>query len=131
MPDETAHRGLNATIRAFGEAWARGDAYKLEEMLSPTYTHTNVRGELQDRDAWLEYARGRSGATTQIVFADVLTRIVGEIAIVTGRNDIAGGNDGRSNRSLRFTQVWIRKDGRWLREAFQATFTDGTGAKSA
>jgi hypothetical protein len=22
---------------------------------------------------------------------------------------------------LRFTQVWVKRDGRWLREAFQAT----------
>ena len=94
-------------------------------MLSPSYTHTDVRGRFQDRDTWLEYARGRSGATTQIAFADVTTRLMGDVAIITGRNEMVGGNivsgDARSNLSLRFTQVWVRRDGRWLREAFQAT----------
>ena len=125
----SAQRDLEARIVEFGEAWARGDHDALAEMLSPSYTHTNVWGELQDRDAWLQYARGRSGATTTFGFADVVTRFVGETAIVTGRNDIVGGNialrDGRSDRSLRFTQVWVRRDGTWLREAFQATFISG------
>jgi hypothetical protein len=26
--------------------------------------------------------------------------------------------------AVRFTQVWARRDGRWLREAFQATLVD-------
>jgi ketosteroid isomerase-like protein len=124
MSDETARRELDAAIRDFGEAWARGDISALRGMLSPSYTHTTVRGRIQDHDEWLEYARGRSGATTEIAFADVTTRLVGDVAIVTGRNDIIGGNDGLTNRSLRFTQTWVRRDGRWLREAFQATFID-------
>jgi len=97
-------------------------------MLSPDYTHTDVRGRFQGRDEWLEYARGRSGAATQITFADVTTRMMGDVAIITGRNDMVGGKivvgDERSSLSLRFTQIWIRRDGRWLRAAFQATLVD-------
>jgi hypothetical protein len=43
-------------------------------------------------------------------------------------NNVTGGNivigDERSSLSIRFTQVWARRDGRWLREAFQATLVD-------
>jgi hypothetical protein len=53
---------------------------------------------------------------------------MGDVAIITGRNDMVGGNivvgDERSNLSLRFKQIWVRRDGRWLREAFQATLVD-------
>jgi ketosteroid isomerase-like protein len=123
MSDEkTARRELDAAIRDFGEAWAVGDTDALRGMLSPSYTHTTVRGRIQGHDEWLEYARGRQGATTEIAFADVATRLIGDVAIITGQNDIIGGNDGLSNRSLRFTQIWVRRDGRWLREAFQATW---------
>jgi Domain of unknown function (DUF4440) len=128
MSDEAAERELDVAIKGFGEAWARGDTDVLRGMLSPTYTHTDVRGRFQDREAWLEYARGRSGATTQIAFADVTTRLIGDVAILTGRNDMVGGNivlgDERPNLSLRFTQIWVRRDGCWLREAFQATLVD-------
>jgi ketosteroid isomerase-like protein len=125
VTDETTRRELDAQIVAFGEAWARGDADALKDMLSRSYTHTTVRGRLQNREEWLEYARGRGGATTDISFADVTTRLVGDVAIITGRNDIKGENDGWRNRSLLFTQVWVRSDGHWLREAFQATFVSG------
>lgn len=125
MSDDGAQSELDDTIVAFGEAWARGDYQTLKSMLAPSYTHTDVRGRFQDRDAWLEYARRRSGATNQIDSVDVTTRLVGDVAVITGRNDIKGSGivsgDTRSEISLRFTQVWIRTDGRWLREAFQAT----------
>ena len=128
MSDETARRELDDAIRGFGKAWAGGDTDALRGMLSPSYTHTDVRGRFQDRDEWLEYARGRTGAATQISFADVTTRLMWNVAIVTGRNDVAGVNivvgDERSKLTLRFTQIWIRKDGRWLREVFQATLVD-------
>ena len=31
--------GLDEAVRLFGEAWAGGDIAKLEELLSPSYTH--------------------------------------------------------------------------------------------
>ena len=56
------------------------------------------------------------------------SRILGDVAIMTGMNIVRGGgarNAGdRQDLVLRFTQVWIWRDGRWLREAFQATPLD-------
>ena len=105
-----ALRALDLATREFGEAWAHGDTDALRQMLSPNYTHTEVRGRFLYRDEWLAYASGRAGATTQIAFADVTTRLVGDSAIITGRNDMTGGNivigDERSSLSIRFTQVW-------------------------
>jgi Domain of unknown function (DUF4440) len=83
MSDEIALRALDLATRDFGEAWARGDTDALRQMLSPTFTHTDVRGRFLDRDEWLAYAHGRVGATTQIAFADVTTRLVG--SVVDGR----------------------------------------------
>jgi ketosteroid isomerase-like protein len=124
-PDDTAKQELDARIVEFGEAWARGDAERLRGMLSPGYTHTDVWGEILDRDAWLAYARGRSGMQAQITFADVIMRFAGNVAIVIGRNDVSGqvglSRPGPASPRIRFTQVWVRSDGRWLREAFQAT----------
>ncbi len=116
---------LQEAIRRFGEAWASGDLKTLEALLSPTYTHIDVFGAFHDRAAWLAYAGGRAGRGTQISFRDMETRRIGGIAIITGINDITGGGirnaDDQRSLSIRFTQVWLLKDGRWLREAFQAT----------
>jgi hypothetical protein len=57
-------------------------------------------------------------------------RIIGDVAIVTGVNDVSGGGaksaTDQRDWSLLFTQVWVWQDGRWLREAFQATPEMGT-----
>jgi ketosteroid isomerase-like protein len=119
---------LQDSIRRFGEAWARGDVETLDALLSPTYSHIDVFGNHQDRATWLTYAAGRAGSRTRIEFVDVATRIIGDVAVITGRNDVHGGGgllrDSQRDFSLRFTQLWVRRDGRWLREAFQATFIE-------
>ena len=120
MSDDAKSAELEQSVQRFGEAWANGDLKTLEGLLSPTYTHTDGFGAFHDRAAWLAYAGRRVGRSTQIFFRDMETRRIGDVAIVTGVNDLAGGGI-RKPQSMRFTQVWILKDGRWLREAFQAT----------
>ena len=116
---------LEATVRRFGEAWAAGDAAALAAMLAPGYTHVDASGAMLDREEWLRYAAGRAGRGTTIAFPELAVRRHGDVAIVTGVNEVGGGGvrSARDARglSIRFTQVWIRKDGRWLREAMQGT----------
>ena len=120
---------LERTIRRFGEAWACGDVAVLDELLSPTYTHIDAYGDFHDRTSWLAYAAGRAGRTTRIALRDLATRLIGEVAVVTGVNKIEAIGDpqagARQDLVLRFTQVWVRRDGRWRREAFQATIAEG------
>jgi hypothetical protein len=116
---------LQTAIEGFGEAWAKGDGSTLDAMLSPTYTHTDIFGALLERADWLAYATGRAGRSNRIAFRDVQTRIIDDFAIVTGINEVEGQGarsaEDRAALALRFTQVWRLKNGKWLREAFQAT----------
>ena len=122
MADRIA--ALEDAVRRFGQAWAKGDKAALESLLSPGYTHTDIFGKLSDRAAWLAYAGERGGRTTRIEFRDLRIRIDGDVGIVTGINDLDVGTRDAADRtalSLAFTQVWVWRQGRWLREAFQAT----------
>jgi len=116
---------LQDAIHRSGNAWAQGDLATLEALLSPTYTHTDAFGAFHDRQSWLDYVAGRAGRTTQIAFRDVVARIHGDVAIVTGINDLSSGGiraaGDQEDFSLRFTQLWVHRSGKWLREAFQAT----------
>ena len=129
MSGTTEAEELDAAMRAFGEAWARGDTATLASLLSPSYTHNDATGAHLPHDDWLAYAAKRTGRGTQISFRDVKVRMFGDLAVVTGFNDISGGGilDAEDSRdlSIAFTQVWRREDGRWLREAFQATPVQG------
>jgi ketosteroid isomerase-like protein len=125
---------LDTAVHRFGEAWASGDTATLESLLSPTYTHSDVFGAFHDRSGWLEYARRRAGRATRVSFRDVRKRMVGDVAIVTGINEIRGPGalsaSDQKDSAIRFTQVWVWDRGRWLREAFQATQC-GTMSESA
>ena len=116
---------LELAVHRFGEAWASGDVATLDGLLSPTYTHIDAYGDFHDRASWLGYAGRRAGRSTGIAFRELATRRIGEVAVITGVNEIEALGDpeagARQDLVLRFTQVWIRRDGRWLREAFQAT----------
>ena len=60
--------------------------------------------------------------------SDLEVRLHGETAIVTGVNVSAGTDSGRVfRRRLRFTQVWIQRNGEWLRAAFHDTAVDAPG----
>lgn len=126
--ERSALAELERAMRRFGDAWARGDAAVLDALLSPTYTHIDAYGAFHDRASWLAYAAGRAGRPTRIAFREVATRLIGEVAVVTGINDVEAVGDpqagARQDLVLRFTQLWIRCDGRWLREAFQATIAE-------
>jgi len=116
---------LDAALRIFGEAWARGDIETLRSLLSPSYIHNDASGAHLTREEWLSYASRRMERGTQITFRDVKTRLFGDIAVVTGFNDLTGGGvfdeTDRREMSLVFLQIWRRQNGPWIREAFQAT----------
>ena len=119
-------------VHKFGDAWAKGDLATLDQLLSPTYTHTDLFGALHDRASWLGYVAKRIGRDSKIVFDDVQVRTLGEeVAIVTGINTLTGPGvlsaADAGDTTIRFTQVLVRRDGRWLREAFQATPVSAKG----
>ncbi len=120
---ETAE--LETEIERFGRAWAAGDAATLAQLLAPDYSHVDVAGAILGRETWLAYARCRAGSGTSIGLRDTAIRRHGDIAIVTGVNVLRGTGirteDDPRDLTIRFTQVWIREDGHWLREAFQGT----------
>jgi hypothetical protein len=120
--EETEEREvLQQRIREFGEAWASSDVTTLDGLLTSEYLHTDVRGQVLNREEWLAYARAARPVST-MGFEDVKTKLYSDTAVVTGRNVIAGPlNSWESNISIRFTQVWAKEKGEWKRAYFQAT----------
>jgi ketosteroid isomerase-like protein len=52
---------------------------------------------------------------------DVAVRVFGDAAVVTGRTVARGNSPGAAPVELRFTDVFVRQDGRWLAVASQGT----------
>jgi ketosteroid isomerase-like protein len=89
----------------------KGDVRRFDEILAPDFFCSNPDGSLVDRKAFLAQT-ARPVTISNLEAHDVLVRIMGDVAIIHARTTytLADGRPG----SGRYTDVWARRDGRWL-----------------
>ncbi len=101
-------RDLN---RDYIQAVQRGDVRRFDEILADDFLCSNPNGTLSDRAAFLAQT-ARPVTIANLEAHDVTVRLLGDYAIIHARTTYTAP-DGRSGAS-RYTDVWERRDGRWL-----------------
>ena len=125
--DEATLRGLRMTDRsdpiandlttllelnlAYVRSVQTSDVRRFREILADDFLCSNPDGSLVDREKFLEQT-ARPVTITHLAAHDVNVRIMGDVAIVHARTTYTGA-DGRPG-SGRYTDVWARRNGRWL-----------------
>jgi ketosteroid isomerase-like protein len=120
--DGSAEAGHYQTLRELNQAYldsvVHGDVQRFGEMLSPDFLCSTPDGALLDKSAFL--LRTAAPRTLQRLDAhDVRIRIEGDVAIIhaaTAYTTLAG-EDGQG----RYTDIWARRNGRWLAVAAHVT----------
>ena len=104
--------------RAYIDSVQGSDVARFRELLADDFLCSNPDGSLIDRDAFLEQT-ARPVTITGLEAHDVDIRILGDIAIIHGRTTyrLHDGTPGAG----RYTDVWARRDGRWLAVAAHVT----------
>lgn len=97
--------------RDYIQSVQHSDVRRFEEILAHDFLCSNPDGSLVDRDAFLEQT-AKPVAITNLQAHDVTIRLMGEVAIIHARTTYLGP-DGREGAG-RYTDVWARRDGRWL-----------------
>jgi len=87
------------------------DVRRFDQILAEDFYCSNPDGSLVDRAAFL-LQTARPVAITNLEAQDVLVRIIGDVAIIHARTTYTLP-DGRPG-SGRYTDVWARRQGRWL-----------------
>lgn len=87
------------------------DVSRFDEILAPDFMCSNPDGSLVDRERFLEQT-AKPVAIADLEANDVQIRILGDIAIVHARTTYTQP-DGQPGAG-RYTDVWARRDGRWL-----------------
>ena len=87
------------------------DVRRFDEILAKDFLCSNPDGSLVDRGQFLEQTARKSGIS-DLRAHDVMIRIMGDFAIIHARTTYSLA-DGRAG-SGRYTDVWARRDGRWL-----------------
>jgi ketosteroid isomerase-like protein len=115
MPAETMSRTdlevLEQLNRDYITSVQTSDVRRFDEILAEDFVCSNPDGSLVDRDAFLAQT-ARPVTISNLTAHDVRVRILGDVAIIHARTSYTLP-DGRT-ASGRYTDVWARRDGRWL-----------------
>lgn len=89
-----------------------------ERNLAEDFLNSNPDGSLVDRAGFIKQI-ARPATISNLEARDVRIRIIGDIAIIHGRTTYAKA-DGQAAAG-RYTDVWARRQGRWLCVAAHVT----------
>jgi ketosteroid isomerase-like protein len=110
-----------AAQRARLDATIAVDVPALERLMADdlTYVHSSAKLESKAENV---AAISASHAYKSVVTNEVVVRVEGDVAIITGIADITLKRpDGDMLLPVRFTNVWARGDGAWREIAWQST----------
>lgn len=113
-----------AALMQFERDWMgaarRQDTAWMEKNYAPEYTWTSPDGTLNDRKTDIEDAKNITFDSLDI--SDTQVRVNGDTAVVTGIVTMKGKyKDQDISGRYRFTDTFVRRDGRWLILASQST----------
>ena len=104
--------------RDYVDAVQNGDVRRFEEILAEDFLCSNPDGSVVDRSGFLAQT-ARPVAIRGLAAHDVAVRIMGDVALIHARTTYtkADGTPGAG----RYTDVWARRDGRWVAIAAHVT----------
>ena len=122
--DEKQLAELQQTL---AKAWVGGDRATIERIIAPDWSSTGPDGRVADRDGVLaDVFETRVHRIHRVEIDDVKVRVFGEAAVVTGRTHGVGEVRGSAyDVFIRFTDTFVRRDGRWQAVASHASLLAG------
>ena len=123
-----------AALAERDKAYLAGDETKVAQFMTEDYLQTDVLGNVLGKQAWLnEFYRPmapllKSGKTRYVAFerSDIVVRDFGDTMVVAGKQTLKHvgvepwdpkitipSDSPRPPLTLRFTHVWIKRDGAW------------------
>ena len=104
------------------EAMVRRDREALDRLLTDDLTYTHSTGQVETKAQFLASIASGAFVYTSIQPRDVQVRLSGDVAVLTGRADLRVRAQERDlDLAVRFTSVYVRRDGEWRMAAWQST----------
>jgi ketosteroid isomerase-like protein len=120
--DETIRPLIDIQHR-LARAWVEGDREFIDSVLGDDWRVTDLTGRVLTKEEVLSEAFGSNDRqVASMTIDDIQVRPFGDWAIVTGRTKAAGEYQGQMIEvTLRFTDVFVMRQGRWQAVSSQAT----------
>jgi hypothetical protein len=106
------------------ETWKKGECAAWGALVAPEWSVTHITGAVITRDQALKMCEEPDTPIETMKVDDLSIRIFGDAAVVTGRTTVATGGASPVTLTLRFTDVFVRRAGRWQVVASHATRLD-------
>jgi hypothetical protein len=121
-PGSAAEDSVRAVEMARGEALLHADTVALSRMVAPEFIEISRLGQIRTRaDNIGEIATGALRLLS-VKYDSLFVRIYGDVALLRGIADNAGTYRGFPFAGkIRYTRVFVRRDGRWQAVAMQQT----------
>src|SRR6476620_6435035 len=103
------------------EAMMNRDVVALDTLLDEELTYVPGKGSIQSRKEFLDAIKKRSPVYDSIAAHDVRVRVYHGLALATGRAEQQVRDaKGLIKVTVRFTEIYVRREGRWLLSAWEA-----------
>ena len=118
----TAESEVRLAQRQRFEAMIKQDVVALDTLLDDELDYVHTGGDLQSRPQFIDMIRKQTLVYESIAPSEVKVRVYDGLALATGRSQMRVRNAaGVSSFGIRFLEVYVRRDGRWLLTAWEAT----------
>lgn len=103
------------------QAGVRKDVDAISRATADDYMQIDADGNILDKTATLQRIRSSYAQLHATPVDDMVVRLYGNTAVVTGRATPKGTIDGKATRPIRYTRVYVRRGGQWRVVLFQQT----------
>lgn len=104
------------------EAQVKADVAALDKLLAPELTYVHSSGVLDSKDAYIGAIKSGKTKYKSIAPEEVSARTFGDVTIVNGKATVDLVSDGQDRHLvLRYTDVWVKRDGRLQMVSWHAT----------
>lgn len=104
---------LKAIEAKWIEAEVHGDAAYLDSILAPDFTYTSPNAQVLNRAQLMEAVKSGKAKLEAGSVSDMTVRVYGDVAVVNGTYTEHDAGKAASDEG-RFTDTFVRKNGRWL-----------------
>jgi ketosteroid isomerase-like protein len=104
------------------QAVIKGDTAALDQMTADDYVLTDVNGKVRTKAETMDAIKSGAIKLSSNDISDIKVHVYGNTAVVTGKSDAKGMIDGKDvGGPVRFTRVYVKRNGKWQSVAFQQT----------
>ena len=114
-------KDLERVEQDLASTWKKGDCAAWGAMLAPEWSVIHITGAVITRAEALEMCKAPRPPIDVLTVDELSVRAYGDAAVVTGRTTMKTGGAEPASVMLRFTDVCVRRAGRWQVVAYHAT----------